>query len=118
MRPPEVIAERQRQMRARAASGRRGRPQLPLDPIEVFELAHLGLSNRQIAVQLGCNHKTLRRFAADLERARLRRRALLQLGQMQLIAEEDSWRALEKQLKSWRAAGKRDPKPLLFTGEK
>lgn len=104
-----ALAERQAELRAAVGGRGRGRPRLALNPVEVFELAMLGLSNRQIASRLQCDHKTLRsRFAANLERARVRRRALLQVREMQLV--EDSWTALKAQLKASIAAGgkKRD----------
>ena len=70
---------------------------MPLDPSAIFDLAQLGLSNRRVAIQLGCDPKTLGRFAASLARARMRRQTLWQLAEMQRV-EENDWAALQRQL--------------------
>lgn len=75
------LARRQQQMRARqkARPPRRGRPLRKIDAAELYELAFSGYSKSAMARQLGCDRKTLNRFADLIAAARQARAAEFEL---------------------------------------
>src|SRR5512133_868666 len=91
MKTHAQLARLQAQMRAEQPTVKRGRgrPRLPIDPVQVSILAGLDLNNKEIAARLPCDRKTLRRFAPELARARARRQVLAKLSEYQAVLRGD-----------------------------